>query len=614
MSLKFENWDGVTAPTVPSGWTVDSPLATASSFLGGISPTSSPNALVLSVAGNSTSRYATWGTTDGNSGNVSVQASFNTAANTDQITWSLFARSNASATNRSTSTFYLWQLDLTNLNSKVFKINGGVGATLGTVSSITLATQTWYQATFSLFGSAITLTLQRMSDSKWLTSAGAFQTSPAVAHTITDSSITGSGFAGLALAARSDTVYTDDWTLSSSSSAASASLAATGGSDTLSSSAKDTAFGSLSGAGRNDTMVGIGGAVLASLAKTEGHDTASIAGWCVTAALSATERHDTLAGSGSFATKGSMAKTAGSDTMSGAGSLRTTAAMSKAEAGDTMAGAGKFKATASGSLAGGNDTLAGTANRNTSASASVTEHHDTLAATAHLTASGSIHATEQHDTGLFASSNIKASMHVAESGDTMRGIPGGFGYHVYSNSGAGDPINYTVPIATTGQLTWTSGTLAFPGTWSFGVRAYAACGEESNVDAAVTFILDASGIDITNRPFAPVGLRGFPIAGGLVKLEWTQPPSTASKAPTGFHLYYGISSVDYTTVRATVLANSAIAGHFFAIISGLTDGQTYKFSSRAFNSVAEEQNTAIAVVTADATGPRAVSSLTATAI
>ena len=88
-------------------------------------------------------------------------------------------------------------------------------------------------------------------------------------------------------------------------------------------------------------------------------------------------------------------------------------------------------------------------------------------------------------------------------------LGGGLAYHVYANTGAGDPINYATPIATVSGTAWTSGTLAAPGTWSFGVRAFDGNGEEQNLDCAVVIVLDANGNDITNRPMPPVGLRGL---------------------------------------------------------------------------------------------------------
>jgi hypothetical protein len=94
--------------------------------------------------------------------------------------------------------------------------------------------------------------------------------------------------------------------------------------------------------------------------------------------------------------------------------------------------------------------------------------------------------------------------------------PPAIGYHVYSNTGAGEAINYGSIIATVYALTYTTGPLSYPADWKFGVRAfYTGNGlEEKNLDAAVEIILDASGHDITNRPAPPTGLRAFPIAHG----------------------------------------------------------------------------------------------------
>jgi hypothetical protein len=191
---------------------------------------------------------------------------------------------------------------------------------------------------------------------------------------------------------------------------------------------------------------------------------------------------------------------------------------------------------------------------------------------------------------------------------------GGIGYHVYANTGAGDPINYNTPVATVTAPGWTSGALSFPGGWKFAVRAFDSCGEEQNLDCAVEIVLDASGNDITNRPLAPVGLRAFALAGGSVRVEWAFPAVQPGKLPTGFHVYTGTGGVpNYTLAAATVGYSSAIAGSFVANLAGLTDGTVYTIGVRAFNAAAEEPNTITVNVTADATGPSPVVSLTAAA-
>ncbi len=196
-------------------------------------------------------------------------------------------------------------------------------------------------------------------------------------------------------------------------------------------------------------------------------------------------------------------------------------------------------------------------------------------------------------------------------------IPPAVWYHVYANTGAGDPINYATPVATTSGLSWTSAPLSYASDWKFGVRAfyYPNGLEEQNLDCAVEIILDATGKDITNRPAPPTGLRAIAVKGGNIKVEWSYPnPATRAKTPTGFHVYDGIGSVSYTTPAATVSYTSSIANVWTATVSGLSDGTTYSFGVRAYNAIAEEPNTATVTCTSDASGPGAVQSLMGVAV
>jgi hypothetical protein len=188
------------------------------------------------------------------------------------------------------------------------------------------------------------------------------------------------------------------------------------------------------------------------------------------------------------------------------------------------------------------------------------------------------------------------------------------GFNVYSNAGMG-PINYNAPFATVYGLTWTSPPLTYPDTWRFGVRAFNQYGEEKNLDAAVTVILDGNGNDITLRPSAPVGLRSFALAGGAVRSEWAHPVVNRATVPTGFNVYIGTGGVpNYGSPVATVLYSSAIANAFVCNLTGLTGGTTYQIGVRAYNAVAEEPNTSFVSVTADTAGPAPVDSLTASAV
>lgn len=198
-----------------------------------------------------------------------------------------------------------------------------------------------------------------------------------------------------------------------------------------------------------------------------------------------------------------------------------------------------------------------------------------------------------------------ASAYAASIGWTDLGtVVVGEGYHVYANDGAGGPIDYATPVATTTATSWTSSALSHPGSWLFGVRAYNAYGEERNLDCALEIDLDAAGVDVTRIPTPPYSLRAIPLKAGAVRLTWYYSGPNRLKRPTSFNVYCGSPSVDYGTVRAV----AAYTGQsFYSVdLAGLSDGVQYAFGVRAANATGEESNTLSVSCTADATGPDAV--------
>jgi hypothetical protein len=213
------------------------------------------------------------------------------------------------------------------------------------------------------------------------------------------------------------------------------------------------------------------------------------------------------------------------------------------------------------------------------------------------------------------------SLAVMAAAEQHDGLLGGYyplaAYHVYSNTGAGDPINYSSVRATTGLFSWTPPALAAPGIWRFGIRAFDPLTllEEENLDSAVTIVLNSSAADITQQPKAPSALRVFARSGGAIRVEWAYNTINPSPVPTGFHVYIGASGPpSYITPAATVGFPAAVAGSFMADLTGLSGGTVYTVGVRAYNSTAEEQNTVTVNCTALVTGPAAGDSLTATAI
>jgi hypothetical protein len=193
----------------------------------------------------------------------------------------------------------------------------------------------------------------------------------------------------------------------------------------------------------------------------------------------------------------------------------------------------------------------------------------------------------------------------------------GNGYHIYSNTGSDDPINYTTPAGTAliSDTSWTSTALTAPGTWRFGVHAFSSDGEEQNLDCAVTIVLDAFGNDISNQPLSPAGLRSFATPNGSIRVEWYYPTTRGPTSPLGFNVYLGSGVTPiYSTPAAKVLYSTGLFNVFVANITGLIDETTYSVGVRAYNSSGEEQNTSTVSVTADATGPSAVALLAATTV
>jgi hypothetical protein len=191
----------------------------------------------------------------------------------------------------------------------------------------------------------------------------------------------------------------------------------------------------------------------------------------------------------------------------------------------------------------------------------------------------------------------------------------GIAYHVYANTGVGDPINYSVAIAVVDGLTWTSSALAYPGVWKFGVRAFnlATNQEEQNVDAVVKVVLNAAGADTSLVPPPPLGLSVHALAGSSMRVLWSCPCSDQNRLPTGFHVYLGQGGTpDYGSPIATVLYSSGRMGAFSTVVSGLSNG-AHAVAVRSFNSIGEEANTSTVTIQSNGMAPELVDALSAVA-
>jgi hypothetical protein len=210
--IHHESWDGVTAPSIPAGWTVSSPVKTDASPTGGISPLSSLNVLACATSGTNTHYPATYSTPDSAGGIVLVMASFNAATTTNNQTFGVFARGSAYPLVIASSTFYWAQLSPNGLTCRLYSVVGGTQTVLATVIlGASLSTNLWYNVSLQCEGSSITVQVTRASDGYFLNNSGTFAAVGANAIAVVDTSVTGSGYAGLTLQSRSDNAYSDEF-------------------------------------------------------------------------------------------------------------------------------------------------------------------------------------------------------------------------------------------------------------------------------------------------------------------------------------------------------------------------------------------------------------------
>ncbi len=179
-------------------------------------------------------------------------------------------------------------------------------------------------------------------------------------------------------------------------------------------------------------------------------------------------------------------------------------------------------------------------------------------------------------------------------------------YNIYANDGLGGSVNYMATVATTPSLSWTTGLLKPSSDTTFAVRSYNSSTslEESNTEARVRIILDASGQDVSARPNAPSAVVARAVAAGKCLVSWSYLPSGQGGWPTAFSVYLTQgTTASYTAPAASV---PFIPGQlaYSCTLSGLADGSIYATAVRAFNAAATESNTsAVATVIGDSTPP-----------
>jgi hypothetical protein len=216
-----ENFDGLTPPALPSGWTfVGTWVTTSSEFV------SSPNSLTSAGSFGPSVLAAFNNTLDGVSGNVSLTGAMNTSSISDTFDeMGIIIRSSSEAWVGSTA--YAAALNCGTGESPygvvLYSRVSGTNATIGFVTPTggnTFIANEWYFITLTAAGSTISVTVQRTSDSKYLNSSATWQSGITSCISVTDTTVTGQGYAGVfQYSSAGPNFYFDNLVLSAASTA-----------------------------------------------------------------------------------------------------------------------------------------------------------------------------------------------------------------------------------------------------------------------------------------------------------------------------------------------------------------------------------------------------------
>ncbi len=212
MPIASENFDSVIAPALPASWTFDAGLVT-SLGTGLIVPTSAPNALALLTISDNVVRFGAYNFPDGVGGDVSLQFNFNADGIMSPQSVGLFAR--ADATTPATYYWLNFQLqDVFAATIDVYKVIASVPTLIGSLLAPIFLVPEWYTAFFALNGSALSVAVSRASDGQYVDTMGYWTPAVGPCISLTDATISGSGYAGVTLQSGNANTYLDDWSLS----------------------------------------------------------------------------------------------------------------------------------------------------------------------------------------------------------------------------------------------------------------------------------------------------------------------------------------------------------------------------------------------------------------
>ena len=207
-----QNWDGVTPPALPSGWTAFANTGTSYWKTAASNSRSSPNALVFGTAGVITMAS---NTTAEASPNCYAQAYGGaTTASASSEYSNVFVR--GSGTTYATFNGYVGRLNFNSGSPSISKYVNGTETVLASGTAGTVSVNAFYRVRLIAYGTSLLLQIQRDSDGLYLNSSGTFVADASASTfcvTTTDSTFTAAGYAGVEtyFVPSSGSVYSDDF-------------------------------------------------------------------------------------------------------------------------------------------------------------------------------------------------------------------------------------------------------------------------------------------------------------------------------------------------------------------------------------------------------------------
>lgn len=185
-------------------------------------------------------------------------------------------------------------------------------------------------------------------------------------------------------------------------------------------------------------------------------------------------------------------------------------------------------------------------------------------------------------------------------------------YRVYIGINA--PPDYSAPIVTTSSLSADLPVVPPGSKVTAVVRAFDTVSglEDQSTDARVVVLIGPEGDDETAFPRAPTGLTTRARSGGTCRVTWAYPINGGA---TGFHVYIGIGSPDYSAPVTSSAYDRNSPGRVNSVaLAGLSNGVSYAVAVRAFNAAGEERNINVSTVVGASSGPSPAVALAAVVV